>query len=106
MRLTRCLATRHELSQDFDKVVYIDNHREGVKLITFHLYDYYVFNVLDYLGGKIGVSTFLRKNLDHSLSSLWNHLLSNNLNFGFKSINISLLDDVDVKSKLVVVWQN
>ncbi len=50
--------------------------------------------------------TFFRKNLDHSLSSLWIHLLSNTLNFGFKSFNISLLDDVDVKSKLVVVWQS
>jgi hypothetical protein len=106
LRLTRCFATRHELSQDFDKVIYIDNHREGVKLITSHLDNYYVFNDLDYLGGKICVFTFFRKNLDHSLSSLWIHLLSNTLNFGFKSFNISLLDDVDVKSKLVVIWQS
>jgi hypothetical protein len=65
------LAARHELSQDFNKIVYIDNHQEGVELLTSHLDNYYVFNGLNDLGGKIGASTFFRKNLDNSLSSLW-----------------------------------
>ncbi len=71
LRFTRCLAARHELSQDFNKIVYIDNHQEGVELLTSHLDNYYVFNGLNDLGGKIGASTFFRKNLDNSLSSLW-----------------------------------
>ncbi len=61
MRLTRCLSIRHELSQDFNKNIYIDNHQEGVELITPHLDNYYVFNALDNLGGKIGVFTFIKR---------------------------------------------
>jgi hypothetical protein len=88
------------------KIIYIDNHQEGVELISSHLDNYYVFNGLDDLGCKIGVSIFLRKILNHSLFSLWIQLMSDNLDFGLKSFNISWLDDVDAKSKLVAIWQS